>query len=66
MNEQCGHEIALEKRLNEIRRLEGINDDLLTALKKALTEHRQQELGYNSACWCIDAEAAIKKAKLPA
>ena len=25
--------VALEKRLNEIRRLEGVKDDLLTALK---------------------------------
>lgn len=33
MSEQCGHEVALEKRLNEIRRLETINDDLLAALE---------------------------------
>ena len=50
----------------EAWKLRAINDDLLAALERALAEHQQQELGYSSACWCIDAEVIIAKAKLPA
>lgn len=37
---ECGHEVALEKRLNEIRRLEGINAKLLEALERTTADLR--------------------------
>ena len=46
MSEQCGHEVALEKRLNEIRRLETINDDLLAALEGLRAALRLTDKGF--------------------
>lgn len=60
------YEIALEKRLNEIRRLEGIKAELLEALEKAMEDtwyNKPSNIERIEPEWLVHARAAIKKAK---